>query len=337
MGDTSRIEWIIDNSDSYYEVLGLTKTASEKQIRQSYYKLAVQLHPDKNSDNEKAADAFRVVANAYNVLMDPQRRKAYDHGGVDGVSKFETLQSLSFSEVADVIVKLSVSVVLCAVARQTHAIELVLERYPWMEGFIQKTEEDEFAIHRRSERAMLRRVVRRRFALFLFLLISIILGHSVLQWFRKDTGEDLPMNSYQHLSRRRTDDVGATFLCNPTEDNLTGVGTNTTTTTTTTEKRRGVLVWRPSDVSEEHAKYLCSRWVREMCPQQRQLAWASRERYEPTATLRVNRTLKAPPSPNRAAKHKWTFKRWRPRFMESFSVKSPEELFVVSPLCEAFG
>ncbi|KAH9601687.1 DnaJ domain [Trypanosoma melophagium] len=357
--DILQVQWILENKDNYYDVLKLTKTASEAQIRRSYYKLAVQLHPDKNSGNTEAADAFRVVANAYNVLMDKDKRRAYDYSGVEGVSRLETLQSLSIYDVAAAFFQLFASIILCAVARQTQSIELVLERYPWTEQFIQKTETDEFAIRQRSKRAILRRTVRRRFAFLLLFLFSLIVGHEVLQqWFHKNTEEKLPWTSYQHLRRTNTKDAGATFLCDPSSVNVDNNNNNNNISnndndinniggTRGVERRRnnnnnnnntsGVLVWRPTSVSDEHARYLCRLWVQEMCPLQRQLAWASRERYEPTATLRVHRKLKALPSPNRAAKHKWAFKKWRPRFMESFSVKSPEELFVVSPLCEAFG
>jgi curved DNA-binding protein len=64
----------------YYEVLGISKTASEDDIRKAYRKLARQFHPDVN----KAADAqarFTEVQEAYDVLSDPQKRKMYDRGG----------------------------------------------------------------------------------------------------------------------------------------------------------------------------------------------------------------------------------------------------------------
>lgn len=55
----------------YYEVLGLTKKASNEEIKKSFRKLAVKWHPDKNPDNkEEAAEKFREISEAYEVLSD---------------------------------------------------------------------------------------------------------------------------------------------------------------------------------------------------------------------------------------------------------------------------
>ncbi len=71
----------------YYEVLGVERTADDAAIKKAFRRLARQLHPDVNKDDPSAADRFREVAEAYEVLSDPQRRATYDrygHAGLDG-------------------------------------------------------------------------------------------------------------------------------------------------------------------------------------------------------------------------------------------------------------
>ncbi|MGH9524488.1 MAG: molecular chaperone DnaJ [Terriglobales bacterium] len=73
----------------YYEVLGVQRTATEQEIKTCYRKLALQFHPDRNPDDpEAAAEKFKEVTEAYSVLMDSNKRAAYDrfgHAAVSGV------------------------------------------------------------------------------------------------------------------------------------------------------------------------------------------------------------------------------------------------------------
>jgi molecular chaperone DnaJ len=69
----------------YYEILGVSKGASDTEIKSAYRKLAIQHHPDKNPDNQEAEDKFKEAAEAYSVLSDPQKRAAYDRFGHSGV------------------------------------------------------------------------------------------------------------------------------------------------------------------------------------------------------------------------------------------------------------
>src|SRR5678816_2184778 len=69
----------------YYEILGVTKTATEVEIKKAYRKLAVQYHPDKNPGDHTAEEKFKECAEAYAVLSDSQKRAAYDRFGHAGV------------------------------------------------------------------------------------------------------------------------------------------------------------------------------------------------------------------------------------------------------------
>jgi len=71
----------------YYEVLGVSKDASEQDIKKAYRKLAMEYHPDRNPDNKEAEEKFKEVNEAYEVLSSPDKRKRYDqfgHAGMNG-------------------------------------------------------------------------------------------------------------------------------------------------------------------------------------------------------------------------------------------------------------
>jgi molecular chaperone DnaJ len=65
----------------YYEVLGVGKTAGQEEIKRAYRKLAVKFHPDKNPDDPHAEEKFKELGEAYDVLMDADKRAAYDRFG----------------------------------------------------------------------------------------------------------------------------------------------------------------------------------------------------------------------------------------------------------------
>ena len=70
----------------YYEILGVAKNASDAEIKKAFKRMAMKLHPDRNPDDDKAEEKFKVAKEAYDILSDAQKRAAYDqfgHAGVD--------------------------------------------------------------------------------------------------------------------------------------------------------------------------------------------------------------------------------------------------------------
>ncbi|MCT8334275.1 MULTISPECIES: molecular chaperone DnaJ [Leptospira] len=70
----------------YYEVLGVSKGASDDEIKSAYRKLAIKYHPDKNKGDKEAEEKFKEATEAYEVLRDAQKRAAYDQFGKAGVN-----------------------------------------------------------------------------------------------------------------------------------------------------------------------------------------------------------------------------------------------------------
>ena len=70
----------------YYEVLGVSKNATNDALKKAYRKLAIKYHPDKNAGNKKAEQKFKEAATAYEVLSDPKKREMYDLRGSAGLN-----------------------------------------------------------------------------------------------------------------------------------------------------------------------------------------------------------------------------------------------------------
>eukprot|EP01130_Rhizamoeba_saxonica_P010177 TRINITY_DN4170_c0_g1_i1.p1 TRINITY_DN4170_c0_g1~~TRINITY_DN4170_c0_g1_i1.p1 ORF type:complete len:405 (+),score=112.07 TRINITY_DN4170_c0_g1_i1:294-1508(+) len=71
----------------YYERLEVEVTATQSQIKKAYYKMAMKHHPDRNQGDEDAAEIFKSVSEAYEILSDPEKRDTYDRFGESGVKE----------------------------------------------------------------------------------------------------------------------------------------------------------------------------------------------------------------------------------------------------------
>ncbi len=88
----------------YYEILGISKNATDAEIKTAYRKLAVQHHPDKNPGNTEAEEKFKEAAEAYSVLSDANKRASYDrfgHAGANGQG-FGGFDASGFSNIEDI-------------------------------------------------------------------------------------------------------------------------------------------------------------------------------------------------------------------------------------------
>src|SRR5438132_4035222 len=70
----------------YYEVLGVNRDSSGEEIKKSYRKLAMKHHPDRNPENKDAEERFKEAKEAYEILTDAEKRRAYDAYGFAGVN-----------------------------------------------------------------------------------------------------------------------------------------------------------------------------------------------------------------------------------------------------------
>ncbi|BAP58794.1 molecular chaperone DnaJ [Candidatus Tachikawaea gelatinosa] len=71
----------MSKKNNYYEILNISNDADERQIKKAYKRLAMKYHPDRNPDDKKAESKFKEIKKAYEILIDPKKRAAYDQYG----------------------------------------------------------------------------------------------------------------------------------------------------------------------------------------------------------------------------------------------------------------
>ena len=90
-------------SKNYYDIIGVSKNASESDIKKNYKKLAVKWHPDKNLENKDEAEKkFKEISEAYQVLSDPKKREVYDNYGEEGLKNNQDGENTHFSSPNDI-------------------------------------------------------------------------------------------------------------------------------------------------------------------------------------------------------------------------------------------
>lgn len=92
----------------YYEILGVPRNATAEEIKRAYRQLALKYHPDRNPGNKDAEEKFKEAAEAYSVLIDPEKRSTYDRFGIEGLrgggfTGFPGFDSSIFEEFEDIL------------------------------------------------------------------------------------------------------------------------------------------------------------------------------------------------------------------------------------------
>ncbi len=94
----------MNHKRDYYEVLGVSREATDQEIKSAYRKLAIRYHPDKNAGDKEAEERFKEAAEAYSVLSDPEKRARYDRFGHSGLQGgFSGFDPATFGDFGDIL------------------------------------------------------------------------------------------------------------------------------------------------------------------------------------------------------------------------------------------
>jgi molecular chaperone DnaJ len=94
----------MNNKRDCYEILGVSKNASDQEIKSAYRKLALKYHPDKNPDDKEAEEKFKEAAEAYSILSDAEKRARYDSYGYNGIQGgFSGFDPSTFGDFGDIL------------------------------------------------------------------------------------------------------------------------------------------------------------------------------------------------------------------------------------------
>ena len=84
---------------SYYEILEVSREASQEEIKTAYRRLALLFHPDKNPENQEAEEKFKQISEAYRILADTERRQLYDLYGDAGLAGLDLEDFNGFKDI----------------------------------------------------------------------------------------------------------------------------------------------------------------------------------------------------------------------------------------------
>jgi molecular chaperone DnaJ len=89
----------METDRDYYEILGVSRNASQEEIKQAYKRMALKYHPDRNPGDKEAEKRFKEAAEAYEVLSDPEKRRQYDAFGREGLRGYTRVGFTTFEDI----------------------------------------------------------------------------------------------------------------------------------------------------------------------------------------------------------------------------------------------